>query len=105
MTTSENTTPATASAHTPGPWRVWNNGKGYYLSICASAHRNLATVMQRDNRPESFDERTANARLIAAAPDLLEALKTIDQWSQDSGKDFPYWVVEEAISKATGSHQ
>jgi hypothetical protein len=69
--------------HTPGPWvaepeklhdgkyhisgekpQVWNNDRS---QLIASAHRTLTNG--RDKQAE------ANARLIAAAPDLLTALK------------------------------
>lgn len=60
------------SKHTPAPWRVdwdgedlWNNhivcSEG---RICFMAH----------SGPERQDEFDANARLIAAAPDMLAAL-------------------------------
>jgi hypothetical protein len=57
---------ATASAHTAGPWIVANRNE-----ICAdNEHESLVA--------EVFDETDqwrANARLIASAPDLLEACK------------------------------
>ena len=55
-------------AHAPGPWQlaigaiVYNDGRG------PNALR-IATVQQR-GKPQA-----ANARLIAAAPELLEALQ------------------------------
>jgi hypothetical protein len=51
--------------HTAGPWFV-SNEDGEVYSV--TNHRTIAMVLQA----EDFD---ANARLIAAAPDLLEALK------------------------------
>jgi hypothetical protein len=60
------------SEHTPGPWyvesgAVWAEAKdGSNLKI-ASVHPVLNYV--------SMGGRNANARLIAAAPDLLDALK------------------------------
>jgi len=53
-------------------------------------------------------EKEANAKLISAAPDLLEALKAIVQWQQDEGElagKGPYDVAQyakQAIAKATG---
>ena len=72
--------------HTPGPWVVRdadtmcpvidspNVGKGYWAS--------LATATQRDPHPRegggiSMETARANARLIAAAPELLEALEEL----------------------------
>ena len=72
--------------HTPGPWRVWENligstasyevytnmetksGKGGYTRICQ--------ITPRDQK--------ANAHLIAAAPDLLEALEEIEALIRES---------------------
>ena len=56
--------------HTPGPWKLHNgtnivgNGAGYDL---------IAQTMNEDIH-KTFDESIASARLIAAAPELLEAL-------------------------------
>lgn len=48
--------------HTPGPWTHSEDGV-----IVDAAGKQLASVFPRD--------RAANARLIAAAPDLLEACR------------------------------
>lgn len=62
--------------HTPGPWEQYakltasENHKGFEVQDVASQHW-VATVGPRDM---DGNEGEANARLIAAAPDLLEAL-------------------------------
>lgn len=77
--------------HTPGPWRVdetkalgaygvWteyathpgDDGAGYPSKICS--------VLQGGDRRISREQRDANAALIAAAPDLLEACRKILAW-------------------------
>lgn len=49
--------------HTPGPWHVAANASAI---VRDSADRDIAKTLD--------DNREANARLIAAAPDMLEAL-------------------------------
>src|SRR5690625_1957633 len=62
------------SKHTPGPWTF--SGQKGPVGICIKAQvwdsegYNLS-VMKSTEDPE---EATANARLVAAAPDMLEAL-------------------------------
>lgn len=62
------------SQHTPGPWHVGDNfsgptivynQKGWCVADCRAPHGKF--------HPDGARE--ANARLIAAAPDLLEALR------------------------------
>jgi hypothetical protein len=95
------------TTHTPGPWHV-----GYYLDGWAvfpdSDPGHAVTRMQ--NRPG--DE--ANARLIAAAPDMLEALEAILKAhalivEEAAGEDDEGDIVDEdctraraAIAKARG---
>lgn len=58
------------SNHTPGPWQIYTK-RGYsenVRTITGTDHGILAEVY-------SYDE--ANARLIAAAPELAEALQAI----------------------------
>jgi len=80
--------------HTPGPWE-WD----YSVSI-KSGRELVALIYSTPHKNTSLD---ANARLIAAAPELLEALQKIAR--MDYGN--PYAsdcadVAREAILKATG---
>jgi len=56
--------------HTPGPWAV--DGKGSQAIVRANDLRIVSIRHRLDG-----DEHEANARLIAAAPELLEALRSI----------------------------
>ena len=93
--------------HTPGPWETWG------LLVCPSdagpderAPRRIARV----DRSECGGDAEANARLIAAAPDLLEALiaaRPYLTWfrSQNSLSDYKCPALRKAnaaIAKATG---
>lgn len=67
------------SAHTPAPWTQWGDVIGS-LGHHVIAQMVAPTERTGDIQPLSlidpkFDEQMANARLIAAAPELLEALK------------------------------
>jgi hypothetical protein len=63
------------SKHTPGPWFVAPrnevNSAGHNIAMIAD----LDWGQYRDAEDNGEAEFEANARLIAAAPDLLEALK------------------------------
>lgn len=67
-----------STKHTPGPWRVEETDdsgqaivRGEYIEICTCWHHSVGLVEQ---------EMWANARLIAAAPELLEAVKDAHDW-------------------------
>lgn len=63
---------------TPGPW-VWN-GKDMPFADVADARGNVIAGMcesVRHDAQQARAEERANARLIAAAPDLLAALKEV----------------------------
>lgn len=59
------------AAHTPGPWSILQNGDGYEVEARGRPH--LMTVADIIGRPSV--EIAANAHLIAAAPELLAALR------------------------------
>ena len=66
------------SKHTPGPWhfRVDPIHQGqYFIRVQSYGFAPLATV--RGDKRSTLKDSEANARLIAAAPDLLKALKAI----------------------------
>lgn len=53
--------------HTPGPWEVTETREGYRIVACVTPDGHV--VVARD-----VDDKT-DARLIASAPDLVEALR------------------------------
>lgn len=77
--------------HTPGPWDVTEIG-----TIENRAHNpvHIASVMPRN--------RKANAALIAAAPDLLEALRRIVSESDYTTPEGMKQIAREAIAKFKG---
>ena len=90
------------SAHTPGPWSLSAPN-----TICYVQGPNGEYIMRRDSRAtfdKIFARRVeADCRLIAAAPELLEALQTIA--AELDGEVAETWIVDmvnEAIAKATG---
>jgi len=91
--------------HTPGPWFV-----GPDLEIC---HEKSGCNISRSLRITSMDGRTeedlANANLISAAPDLLEALQAL--YDHQNGCPLPSYeegwtramsATESALKKARG---
>ena len=63
--------------HTPGPWRYTKRFGRYSIGEESGAMRLIATL----DSSHSFDGRSldADARLITASPDLLDALKSVSQ--------------------------
>lgn len=86
--------------HTPGPWRAnasWIEGPAMALRI-ASVDWPSATP---GSAPRNVAEARANARLIAAAPDLLEAAKAIlARFPSDHGPSSPLYDEAKALSAA-----
>lgn len=77
------------SKHTPGPWRVYGDDTNIFVGQTDSDNENacdgirqVCEVKQGDSEIPDYDEAAANAQLIAAAPDLLEALEAILQGFQ-----------------------
>lgn len=66
------------SAHTPGPWVVTSAEQPDDLVTSTHAQGLDDDVCEVYGGNDDLDEvRAANARLIASAPDLLEALKAL----------------------------
>ncbi|WP_370601149.1 hypothetical protein [Pseudomonas nitroreducens] len=62
------------SKHTPGPWKAIKNG--FYKQAVMGPEGEYLTYSAGGDRLKG-DQLEANANLIAAAPDLLEALTEI----------------------------
>jgi hypothetical protein len=102
------------SAYTPGPWfhdgngNVWRRDPKdlYQNGGTVAGDKSLATIHKgwHHDGAEGYPVE-ANARLIAAAPELLEALKQAVTSMQDSGYQNSHVAVRAAraaIAKATG---
>jgi len=64
-----------APTHTPGPWHIGDTNKNHPAIVYASDGWVIANTSGVICRTD--DEESANARLIAAAPGMLEALETV----------------------------
>lgn len=80
--------------HTPGPWQVRETPESSNQSFVVQVGRCRVSV--------STDNDLADATLIAAAPDLLEALrKMLDRYAEDEWLDSPIDAeARAAIAKA-----
>ena len=103
-------------AYTPGPWRVKQTGFTYFRDltilgedwhgeetpIAAALVRNALHPYGRADKARAEIE--ANARLIAAAPELLAALEALceDKYLADPINADRMRNAREAIAKATG---
>ncbi len=93
------------STHTQGPWQV----DGTVIRTAGPANRSwryIATVAKEGTREHPMD--AGNARLIAAAPDMLEALvnaerllRAVHGYSQNNTADSVYNSIRRTIAKAT----
>lgn len=63
------------SKHTPAPWT--NLPRHECIPICRQDEAGLSIGFVHSSDPERTAEGLANAKLIAAAPELLEALQGI----------------------------
>ena len=102
------------SKHTPGPWEVmpryWY--QGFFKIHHKQRGKGVSSLMlaRVTVRPSWKDEQTANARLIASAPELLEALEAalpyIPKYPKYApGIESPHQKAVDALKKAKGDLQ
>lgn len=107
------------ATYTPGPWRVFN-GRSIHAPNHALGNPSSAVAFAITGTKEFFPEIEANARLIAAAPEMLDALVEIIVSLQITCGDFlvvnpsgkestieaafakEFEKANDAINKATG---
>lgn len=102
-----------STQHTPGPW-TWNDADASIWPAIESARRAPVATVFTAAQPESelslesssfSAEESANARLIAAAPELLAALEWCHELlSTGQAKAGAQEAARAAIAKAKGKH-
>jgi len=91
-------TEQTQTKHTPGPWKLWTSNSWRRFGSEQVGRCVCEPVTQRDGHPDlhfaNGGEDGPDARLIAAAPELLEALEALplesfgDDMSKCDAADF-----------------
>ena len=81
------------SKHTPGPWKIYSD---HSHDVQIEAESTMIADLYTDDVPEFMD----NALLIAAAPELLEALIDVVRIADRKTTEFD--AARAAIAKATG---
>ena len=82
--------------HTPGQWETSRDA-------VPDGHVQITVYAEDGTRVATVFDREANAPLIAAAPDLLYAVKMADEWFRDPNNrdaDDTWHVLREAIYRA-----
>ena len=91
------------TTHTPGPWNVSSNMYGVGNLLVAGVTASNAEPIANCGIGKTGE---ANARLIAAAPDLLTALIRLEEgirlWMSKSVSEDDMQAARAAIAKATG---
>jgi hypothetical protein len=91
----------TQTTHTPGPWRVFDA----FVDLEIVSDRPTANATESLVQFKGQRNAKANARLMAAAPELLEALKNIDfhiRQGKILERDACITQARAAIAKAEG---
>lgn len=84
--------------HTPGPWLAvgtWVEHPGKVADICTCATR----MFGQEKLGRTYDEECANARLIAAAPDMLAEMVRYLPVIEAAERDPALW---ERLTAGTG---
>lgn len=96
------------TGHSPSPWQVNFSDEPYGDIEVKGGNRSIAKLWLDDAPVHDYNEQQrANARLISAAPDLLEALENlVDNYRTKDGcmKTLKHFIneAEKAIAKAEG---
>jgi hypothetical protein len=96
-----------SAQHTPGPWSIITSDTCDLYAGIESDNFSIVVIgyPEEDDdggvRGRTLEEATANAHLIAAAPDLLEALEAVMPYIVGD-KCVPWQKAQSAIAKAKG---
>ena len=84
--------------HTKGPWNIEGESTLNIVSRAAAKGRRISSLLA------TCEEDNANARLIAAAPEMLEALESVlkNNRLMNALEVSQRRLIMDAVSKATG---
>ena len=93
----------------PGPWVIGTSSRHGVHCVDAVDPKDgllfeVCEVWGIDDNAEETEHSWANARLIAAAPDLLDALQVISSYPEPDQLEMRI-IARAAIAKATGEAQ
>lgn len=93
------------TTHTPGPWRVVQHTDQQSATVYSGSwSRPIAAV-----KGPSVQERDMNARLIAAAPDLMAVAMSLVNWYETKAPDVQggphraYELAHDLVARIGGS--
>ena len=93
------------ATHTPGPWEIEDCTPGESTGLCFEVGTKDSVIARTT---DGWKEAHANARLIAAAPDLLAQCREFEKCltylinSGDSGADLELDKLREVLAKVDG---
>ena len=97
------------SKHTPGPWKAVQHPREHKWAWTIEGADGVGQIIARMGLVNDAQAVAANARLIAAAPELLAALYAASEWLNDMGCEHEepdltcvVCLVNIAIDKAEG---
>jgi len=63
--------------HTPAPWSIYNTGKNFIIRPREASKSDVANIMGKHDADDITGyEAYANAKIIAAAPDMYKAIQS-----------------------------
>ena len=94
-----------SAKHTPGPWSfgygvTTEYGEVFGVGVTTKPDWTVVCAVSRPGDVNAIDE--ANARLIAAAPELLEFARSVVRYAGSAGDDYLANKAREVITKAIG---
>ena len=105
-----------STQHTPGPWSVIDGHYPSFKEISGPSFKINVVMWATDLTEDDYRKRDADLHLIAAAPDLLDALREAEAGLEFAGADkltevggfapaplAALRIVRAAIKKATGA--
>ena len=96
------------SAHTPGPWKTVEHSWARTSIYCGNApicSLSIEETATEENQEDLELEMAKHARLIAASPEMLEALKELVAEHDETDRNDTGGIIlaRHAIAKAEGS--